>query len=90
MECADLSALWSAATCRREARLGLFRTDRANKGVFITTSSFTSGAIEFVSLIEKIVLIDGARLAELMIECGVGVSHRLVKIPRIDSVYFEE
>lgn len=63
---------------------------RANKGVFITTSTFTSGAIEFASLIEKIVLIDGARLAELMIEYGVGVSHRLVKIPRIDSDYFEE
>jgi restriction system protein len=73
-----------------QAFYGALEGRRANKGVFITTSSFTSGAIDFASLIEKIVLIDGARLAELMIEYGVGVSHRLVKIPRIDSDYFEE
>lgn len=73
-----------------QAFYGALESRRANKGVFITTSSFTSGAIEFAGLIEKIVLIDGARLAELMIEYGVGVSHRLVKIPRIDSDYFEE
>jgi restriction system protein len=73
-----------------QAFYGALEGRRANKGVFITTSSFTAGAIDFASLIEKIVLIDGARLAELMIEYGVGVSHRLVKIPRIDSDYFEE
>jgi restriction system protein len=73
-----------------QAFYGALEGRRANKGVFITTSSFTSGAVEFASLIEKIVLIDGTRLAELMIEYGVGVSHRLVKIPRIDSDYFEE
>jgi restriction system protein len=73
-----------------QAFYGALEGRRANKGVFITTSSFTSGAVEFASLIEKIVLIDGVRLAELMIEYGVGVSHRLVKIPRIDSDYFEE
>lgn len=38
----------------------------------------------------KTTSIDGARLADLMIEYGVGVSHRLVKIPRIDSDYFDE
>jgi restriction system protein len=73
-----------------QAFYGALEGRRANKGVFITTSSLTSGAIEFASLIEKIVLIDGPRLAELMIEYGVGVSHRLVKIPKIDSDYFEE
>lgn len=73
-----------------QAFYGALEGRRANKGVFITTSSFTSGAIDFASLIEKVVLIDGPRLAELMIEYGVGVSHRLVKIPRIDSDYFEE
>jgi restriction system protein len=73
-----------------QAFYGALEGRRANKGVFITTSSFTSGAVEFARLIEKIVLIDGARLAELMIEYGVGVSHRLVKVPRIDSDYFEE
>jgi restriction system protein len=73
-----------------QAFYGALESRRANKGVFITTSSFSPGAIEFARLIEKIVLIDGARLADLMMEYGVGVSHRIVKIPRIDSDYFEE
>jgi restriction system protein len=36
------------------------------------------------------VLVDGARLTALMIEQGVGVSHRTVKIPKVDSDYFDE
>ena len=65
---------------------------RARKGVFITTSTFTAGARAYVDRIEKrIVLIDGARLAELMIDHGVGVTdvHAYV-IKRIDTDYFEE
>jgi len=73
-----------------QAFYGALEGRRANKGVLITTSSFTAGAIDFARLIEKIVLIDGARLADLMVEYGVGVSHRVVKIPKIDSDYFEE
>ena len=73
-----------------QAFYGALEGRRANKGVFITTSTFTPGAIEFARLVEKIVLIDGLRLADLMMEYGVGVSHRLVRIPKIDSDYFEE
>jgi len=40
--------------------------------------------------VEGVVLIDGARLASLMIEHGVGVSHKVVKVPKIDCDYFEE
>lgn len=61
-----------------------------NKGVFITTSSFSTPAIEFAESIEGIVLIGGFRLTELMIEHNVGVSHRTMKIPKIDTDYFEE
>lgn len=46
--------------------------------------------LSFTRLVEKIVLIDGLRLADLMMEYGVGVSHRIVRIPKIDSDYFEE
>jgi restriction system protein len=46
--------------------------------------------VDFAKSIERIVLIDGARLTDLMMEYGVGVSHRTVKIPKIDSDYFEE
>jgi restriction system protein len=65
---------------------------RAKKGVFITTSDFPNSAREFVSHIDqKIILIDGIRLTELMIEHQVGVSIRqTLHIKSIDSDYFEE
>lgn len=65
---------------------------RARKGVFITTSSYTREAREFAeSVSDSIVLIDGARLAELMIDQRVGVNHdRAVTIPSLDSDYFED
>lgn len=62
---------------------------RANKGVFITTSTFTNQALEFCRSVERIVLIDGARLAQLMIDHEVGVTLRPVKVPKLDIDYFE-
>ena len=64
----------------------------ANKGVFITTSSFSKEAREFVKIItQKIVLIDGSELAKYMIEYNVGVSTKKVyEVKRIDNDYFEE
>lgn len=65
----------------------------AHKGVFITTSSFTSAAIEAAktSRSYKIVLIDGARLAELMIEHNLGVSVQArYELKRIDTDFFSE
>lgn len=69
---------------------GALAGQRANKGVFITTSSYTAQAIEFAKSVERVVLVDGARLAELMIDHEVGVSARTVKIPKLDSDYFDE
>jgi len=63
---------------------------RANKGVFITTSTFSPDAREFAKQVERIVLVDGVRLAALMIEHGVAVQHRVLKVPRVDGDYFEE
>jgi restriction system protein len=64
---------------------------KAHKGVFITTGTFTSGALKAAhEASAKIVLIDGAELAELMIDHGVGVTdHKLYTVKRIDSDYFE-
>jgi restriction system protein len=45
--------------------------------VFITTSSLTSQATEFARSVERVVLVDGARLTDLMIEHEVGVTLRL-------------
>lgn len=71
---------------------GALQGHRAKKGVFITTSTFSSPAVEFAQGIEsKIVLIDGELLSDLMIDYGLGVS--LVKnyeIKKIDTDYFSE
>jgi restriction system protein len=73
-----------------QAFYGALAGQRANKGVFITTSTYTSQAVEFAKSVERIVLVDGIQLASHMIEHGVGVSHRVIKLPKIDSDYFEE
>lgn len=58
-----------------QAFAGSLEGHRARKGVLITTSSFSQEAIEYVSRIEKkIVLIDGPELAALMIDYGLGVA----------------
>jgi len=46
--------------------------------------------LEFARSVEKVVLVDGAKLTELLMEHGVGVTHRAIKIPKIDNDYFEE
>jgi restriction system protein len=68
---------------------GALAGQRANKGVFITTSSYTAQAVEFARSVERVVLIDGVRLAGLMIDHEVGVTLRSVRIPKLDSDYFE-
>jgi len=73
-----------------QAFYGALAGQRAHKGVFITTSAFTQQAREFANSVERIVLVDGARLTSLMIEHGVGVTHRIVKVPKLDADYLEE
>lgn len=63
----------------------------ANRGIFITTSRFSSGAREYAKGIgTRVVLIDGQRLTELMIKYGVGVQQRQVfTVVEVDEDYFE-
>lgn len=64
---------------------------RATKGVFITTSGFSKEAHEYAEQVsDHLVLLNGRKLTELMIEHGVGVTHKSVKLPQIDSDYFDE
>ena len=72
--------------------VGALNEQKASKGVFVTTSTFTKGAIESVNkATSKIVLIDGKSLANYMIEYNVGVSTKKVyAIKKIDTDYFEE
>ena len=63
----------------------------ANKGIFITTSDFTKTARDYDAAGFKIILIDGKRLAQLMIDHNVGVSTvKTYEIKRVDSDYFFE
>jgi len=73
-----------------QAFYGALAGQKARKGVFITTSLFSTQARDYAKSVEGIVLIDGPRLAGLMIDYGVGVSARVIKIPKIDSDYFDE
>lgn len=63
----------------------------ATRGVFITTSTFTKDALEFIeALPQKIVLIEGRQLASLMIEHDVGVSGtKSYTLKRLDLDYFD-
>ena len=85
---------WQNTVGRKEIQsfVGALAGKQAHKGVFITTSGFANTATDYAATVtQKIVLIDGLRLADLMIEHGVGVSTtRTISIKRIDSDYFEE
>jgi restriction system protein len=75
-----------------QAFVGALEGNRAKKGVFITTSDFTKGAKDYVKKINsKVVLIDGKRLSELMIEYELGVTTiKTYKIKHLDTDYFIE
>lgn len=72
--------------------VGALAGKQATKGIFITTSSYARSAVEYASsLSQKIILIDGVKLATLMIECNVGVAIRdTLYVKKIDQDYFEE
>jgi restriction system protein len=71
---------------------GALQGQNASKGIFITTSSFSSHAIEFARTVsDSIVLIDGDHLTTLMIEYGVGVqTERTVPVVELDRDYFDD
>lgn len=85
---------WQGNVGRPEIQkfVGALQGQRARKGVFITTSSFTADASDYTSRIDtKVVLIDGQQLANLMMDFDVGVSvASTYAVKRIDSDYFEE
>lgn len=75
-----------------QAFAGSLEGERARKGVFITTSSYSNEAREYVKKIDKkIVLIDGRLLATLMADFGIGVNTvNTYEIVRVDGDYFTE
>jgi restriction system protein len=83
---------WDTTVGRPEIQkfAGALQGQRARKGIFITTSSFSSEALEYVVRIDtKIILIDGARLTKLMFDHDIGVAKASTyEVKRIDSDYF--
>lgn len=85
---------WDGTVGRPEVQkfVGALHGKRARKGVLITTGTFSADAASYVEQIEpKVVLIDGRRLAELIIDFEVGVSTTSTfHVKRVDSDYFDE
>lgn len=85
---------WEGVVGRPEIMkfVGALAGQRASKGVFITTSWYTQEAKDYASNSHyKVVLIDGARLADLMIEHDLGVSVAATyQLKRIDSDFFSD
>ena len=85
---------WENTVGRPEVQrfAGALQGRRARKGVFITTSTFSREAVDYVGRIDtKVILIAGQRLAELMIDHGVGVrTDATFELKRIDADYFPD
>jgi len=85
---------WENTVGRPEIQkfVGALTGQRAKKGLFITTSDFSSEAEDYVSRIDaKVILINGETLAQLMIDHNVGVSTvGSYEIKKVDSDYFSE
>ena len=85
---------WQGTVGRPEIQkfVGALHGQRAKKGVFMTTSTFSLEARDYVSNIDvKVALLDGMQIANLMIDAGVGVTpFATYVVKRLDSDYFEE
>lgn len=85
---------WESVVGRPELQkfVGALHGKRARKGVFITTSTFSQQAMDYVNQVDlRIVLIDGTKLVELMLDHNLGVfAINTIEIKKIDSDYFIE
>lgn len=85
---------WENTISRPEIQkfAGALQGKRARKGIFITTSDFSTSAHEYVAAIEsKIILIHGQQLAQFMMDFGVGVAtDAIYELKRLDSDYFTD
>lgn len=69
--------------------MGALQFKGANKGVLISSGPITKPAYELAKQANgTLVLINGTRLANLMIDYGIGVQHRIIKIATFDEDYF--
>jgi restriction system protein len=85
---------WENQVSRPEIQkfAGALQGQRARKGVFITTSTFSGEARSFAANIDsKIILIDGEQLVQFMFDHNVGVSpSSMYEVKKVDADFFEE
>lgn len=83
---------WGASVGRPVVQgfVGALQGARAAKGIIFTASTFTPDAREYAAAVSpRVVLVDGGRLAELMVDHNVGVADReKYSVKRVDSDYF--
>ena len=83
---------WANTVGRPEIQqfVGALKGQRASKGAFITTSSFSRDAVDYADSVNpRVILVDGKQVAELMFDHGVGVSvESSYDIKRVDLDYF--
>jgi restriction system protein len=82
----------SVGTATVREFIGSLEKEHARKGIVVTTSSFSSGAIKAIEGIEKrVVLIDGAELVRYMVDYEVGIQPKAsYRLYRIDEDFFDE
>lgn len=84
---------WQQTVGRKEIQsfVGALAGQQASKGVFITTSDFADTAVEYARKVaQKVILIDGERLADLMIRHNIGVSRKQeYEVKQVDTDYFD-
>jgi restriction system protein len=85
---------WQQTVGRKEIQsfVGALAGQQAHKGVFITTSDFADTAVAYAKKVpQKVILIDGNRLANLMIQHNIGVSpSHAYQLKKVDSDYFDQ
>jgi restriction system protein len=85
---------WEATVGRPVVQgfVGALQGARASKGIIFTASAFSPDARSYANSVSpRVILIDGERLAALMIDHNVGVSDRdMYIVKRVDSDYFGE
>jgi restriction system protein len=85
---------WQQTVGRKEIQsfVGALAGQQAHKGVFITTSDFADTAIAYAKKVsQKVILIDGDKLADLMVKHNIGVTlSHAYEVKHVDSDYFEQ
>ncbi|MDE2505944.1 MAG: restriction endonuclease, partial [Planctomycetota bacterium] len=72
--------------------VGSMESMGSNKGVMLTTSSFSKDAVEYAGrILKKVVLVDGEELADLMIDHNLGITiTKTYELKEVSNDFFDE